>query len=412
MKTLLQINTNVGWNSTGRIAEELGRRAIDAGWRSYIAYGRRVNGTPQSASQLVRVGTAADIMLHGLDTRIFDRHGLASKGATLKFIKQIDEIHPDVVHLHNVHGYYLNYPVLFAYLARTDVPVVWTFHDCWPFTGHCAYFDMAGCNRWQTGCHHCPLKPHYPGSLFADRSRANYLLKRDTFTMLRNLHIVTVSEWLSEVMSHSFLKDYPRYVIHNGVEIPDIRPHKEPRPIVLGAASKWDMRKGLNAFVDIRSRLPRDYRMVLIGLSPTQISKLPAGIEGLPRIGEREELRSWYARASVFVNPSLSENLPITNLEAQAVGTPVVAFDSGGMRETVSPRSGIMVACGDMDALAGAVRRVVEHPEIYSYRECRDHISRNFNRQINYRSYIDLYESVVSGNDTAIKIPGIVNMLS
>ena len=410
MKTLVQINTNVGWNSTGRIAEELGRMAIDAGWESYIAYGRRVNGNPQSASRLLRVGNSADIMVHGAATRIFDRHGLASRAATRNFIKRLDEIAPDVVHLHNIHGYYLNYTELFGYLARSGVPVVWTLHDCWPFTGHCAYFDMADCDRWLTGCHHCPLRRLYPGSMLFDRSRDNYADKLRAFTSLSNLHIVAVSEWLHEVKSRSFLSAYPSYVIHNGVELPPIKPRVKSEKIVLAAASKWDVRKGLAALVNLRERLPDDYRIVIIGLSHSQIGSLPDGVDGMLRIGERDVLRSWYERASVFVNPSLSENLPITNLEAQAVGTPVVAFDSGGMRETISPCSGIMVRRGDIDALAMAVRRVVENPDIYSPRACRDHIARSFLRRDNYRAYIDLYESLASKDD--VKIPGMVGELS
>ena len=131
---LLQINSVVNSGSTGRIAEEIGQTAMASGWDSYIAYGR--NERP-SASKLKRIGNEMDVKLHGIQTRLIDRHGLASCRATRKLVKKIKEISPDIIHLHNIHGYYINIKILFDYLATVEIPVVWTFHDCWPITGHC-----------------------------------------------------------------------------------------------------------------------------------------------------------------------------------------------------------------------------------------------------------------------------------
>ncbi len=407
MKTLLQINTNVGWNSTGRIAEDLGRLAIDAGWESYIAYGRDMNGKPQSASRLIKVGGCADVAVHGLATRIFDRHGLASASATKDLIKRIDEINPDVVHLHNVHGYYLNYEILFSYLSRTGLPVVWTLHDCWPLTGHCAYFDMADCRKWLTCCRNCPLKKEYPASLMFDHSVKNHEDKRRAFTSLENLHIVAVSDWLGRVVRKSFLGRYPVYVIHNGVDLPKLHMKDKPgQKIVLGVASKWDSRKGLSDFVELRKKLPTDCRMVLVGLSPKQIRSLPAGIEGHLREDEREGLYKWYRRAAVFVNPSMSETLSLTNLEAQACGTPVVAYTSGGMGETVAESTGRLVERGNVDALARAVMEIMASPDEFPAERCRRNIRENFNRADKYRAYLQLYDSLAGAAE--IKIPDLV----
>lgn len=407
MKTLLQINTNVGWNSTGRIAEEIGRKAIDRGWESYIAYGRNINGTPLSASHLVRIGTDRDVMFHGMATRLFDRHGLMSDKATINLIKRIEEISPDIVQLHNIHGYYLNYQILFSYLSRTGLPVVWTLHDCWPFTGHCAYFDMADCRKWLNTCNHCPLKTIYPGSFLIDRSLKNFDQKRTAFTAVENMHIVTVSNWLRDVVSHSFLGKFPSYVIYNGIEVPsNIKKKNMKEKLVLGAASKWDPRKGLDIFVELRKLLPADYRIVLIGLSNKQIRSLPSGIEGLNRINERGELNSWYSRAAVFVNPSLSETLSITNLEAQACGTPVVAFDSGGMAETISENTGLLVNSGDVKELAGAVRTIVENPHRFRSENCIANISSRFSKKDKFSTYIDLYDSILDAK--SIKIPEFI----
>lgn len=403
MKSLLQINTNVGWNSTGRIIEDIGKLAIERGWLSTIAYGRNVNGAPASLSKLVRIGNARDIFLHGVGTRLFDRHGLYSHKATLEFIKRIEEIRPDIIHLHNIHGYYINFQDLFAYLSRTGIPVVWTLHDCWSFTGHCAYFDIANCDKWLNGCSRCPLKGMYPASNFLDNSQDNYRLKRKAFTSVDNMHIVTVSRWLKNVVEQSFLDKFPAYVIHNGIEMPSLPSRRVKRErLILGAASKWDARKGLNIFLELRKRIPSDIRMALIGLSPSQIRSLPAGIDGIERINERNILNNWYARAAVFVNPSLSDNLSTTNLEAQACGTPVVTFNVGGLSETVSPGSGIIVDANDMDALTAAVTEVIASPNRFKPEVCREFINKQFNKKRNFRSYFDLYDSILAARDVVL----------
>lgn len=403
MHSLLQINTNVGWNSTGRIIEDIGRLAMERGWLSTIAYGRNINGVPSSASRLVRVGNNRDVWAHGISTRLFDRHGLGSRKATLNLIKRIEEIRPNIVHLHNIHGYYLNYPELFSYLNRIGVPVVWTLHDCWSFTGHCAYFDMADCRKWTTGCNRCPLKSMYPASIVCDNSVRNYEIKKETFTSLENLHIVTVSNWLKNVVDRSFLGKYPSYVIYDGIDVESEPVRKTPKErLVVGAASKWDPRKGLNTFVELRKILPDDVRIVLIGLSARQIHSLPTGIEGLPRINEREALNEWYRRASVFVNPSMSETLSITNIEAQGCGTPVVAFDSGGMRETIMAGTGLLVTPEDVDGLAGAVNTILNSPGKFSRNACQEHVKAKFNKTENFNRYIDLYESILASKNAVI----------
>jgi putative colanic acid biosynthesis glycosyltransferase len=222
MKKLLQINSVINSGSTGRIAEEIGQTAIDTGWESYIAYGR--NERP-SSSKLIKIGTDKDIKLHGLQTRLFDRHGLDSKGATTDFIRQIEKIDPDIVHLHNIHGYYINMEVLFHYLKKVNIPVVWTFHDCWPITGHCSHFTFVGCEKWKTQCYNCPQKTGYPASYLIDRSKKNFILKKELFNSLSNLTLVPVSQWLSGILKESFLQNYSIKVINNGVntEVSDFR---------------------------------------------------------------------------------------------------------------------------------------------------------------------------------------------
>lgn len=215
MPTLLQINVVVNWGSTGRIAEEIGQVAMAAGWRSVIAYGR---GNPTSKSELIRIGSNMDMYLHGIESRLFDNHGLASRKATRVFIEQIKALKPDVIHLHNIHGYYINYKLLFNYLAESKIPVVWTLHDCWSFTGHCAYFTFAKCDKWKTECYNCKLKKSYPFSLLFDCSKSNYVEKKQCFTTIGNLTMVPVSEWLAGLVKHSFFKGKRIECIHNGVD--------------------------------------------------------------------------------------------------------------------------------------------------------------------------------------------------
>ena len=395
MKTLLQINTNVGWNATGMLTESIGRHAIDAGWMSYAAYGRDMNGRTESASKLIKIGNRADQIAHGIITRIADRHGTGSENATRNLIRSIDAINPDIIHLHNIHGYYLNYETLFAYLKRTDKPVVWTLHDCWPFTGHCAYFSMASCTRWKDGCHSCPLSHEYPASIITDNSRRNYEHRKRVFTSVPNLHIVTVSDWLNVTLRQSFLGKFPIYTIHNYMAVKNHKIDKDTTPTVLAVASNWEERKGLEYVKGLRALLPERIKMRVVGLSKAQINSLPAGIEGLPRINEREELMKIYASASVFINTSMADNLPMVNMEALSCGTPVVAFNSGGMAETISEHSGIIVRSGDVRSMAHAIHKVLSMPERYSAESCRNFISEKFSKDNTLGMYLELYESLI-----------------
>ena len=274
MKKLLQINSVVNSGSTGRIAEEIGQTAIAAGWESYIAYGR--NNRP-SQSKLIKIGSDLDIKMHGLQTRLFDRHGLGSKSATQELVEKIEKIKPDIIHLHNIHGYYINIEILFKYLQNTNIPVVWTFHDCWPITGHCSYFSFVGCDKWKTQCFSCPQKTDYPASWFIDRSEKNFNLKKKLFTSLPNVTLVPVSKWLYGILEESFLQNYPLKVIHNGINTEVFRPstgdafrakhHFDNKFILLGVASVWSPRKGLKDFIALSKVLNNDFQIVLVGLT-------------------------------------------------------------------------------------------------------------------------------------------------
>ena len=222
MPTLLQINVTCNQGSHGKIAEQIGSLALKNGWRSVIAYSR---GNAESESETIKIGNRLNMYWHGFESRIFDNHGLSSRLATKKLVKQILDIHPDIIHLHNIHGYYLNYKILFEFLKEYNHPVVWTLHDCWSITGHCSHFVSANCKRWKTKCFDCPLKSkNYPKSYLFDRSTQNYFDKKAAFSSINNLHIISVSNWLNDIVKESFLNYANLHVIHNGIDISTFKP--------------------------------------------------------------------------------------------------------------------------------------------------------------------------------------------
>ena len=400
MPCLLQINVTANWGSTGRIAEDIGQLVMLHGWESHIAYGRYVT---ESRSELYRMGSKKDLCGHLLATRLLDRHGLASRQATRRLIDYIDEVVPSIIHLHNIHGYFLNYPLLFDYLKQTNVPVVWTLHDCWAFTGHCAFFDYAKCERWKTGCHDCPQKRSYPESLFMERSRRNYEDKKHYFTSLQNLTLVPVSEWLESKVRQSFLGNCPIETIHNGIDMEVFKPSSEQnkdgrlqgRCIALGVASVWDDRKGLADFIRLRELLPKDYAIVLIGLREAQIKQLPEGILGISRTNNRQELVDYYSIADAFVNPTWEDTFPTTNLEALACGTPVITYRTGGSVEAVTPETGYIVKQGDIKGLASALSEIkLKGKECYA-KACRRRAVACFDKHTAYSKYLSLYQRLI-----------------
>ncbi len=402
MPTLLQINVTVNQGSTGRIAEQIGCAAMASGWDSYIAYGR---GAGKSSSKTIKIGSKIGAYLHALLTRITDRHGLYSRFATRKLIRKISAINPDIIHLHNIHGYYINHKILFEYLQNTDIPVVWTLHDCWSMTGHCTHFEYAKCDRWKTGCYDCPEKKSYPASLLIDRSRKNYIEKRELFTSVKNMTIVPVSNWLGGIVKESFLGKYDVRAIHNGIDISTFQPLPSDikerygivdKKIILGVASPWGRRKGLNDFFELHRHISSNkYQIVLIGLSEDQIKQLPNGIIGLARTESVEALAQWYSVADVFVNPTYEDTYPTTNLEAISCGTPVVTYKTGGSPESVTSETGRVVDKGDIASLAKAIELLCAEDRESIRNRCREYAVAHFDKQECFKKYIDLYAEII-----------------
>lgn len=365
-------------------------------WESYIAYGRWCN---PSQSHLIKIGGSWDKYLHFAEQRFRDNEGLCSRAATKKLIRQIEKIKPDVVQLHNIHDHYLNYRLLFEYLNQTDINVVWTFHDCWAFTGHCFHFVTKDCSKWKTGCYDCPMRNVLPKTML-DRSRKNYELKKRLFGGCKNLTIVPCSDWMARFVKQSFLKDKRIEVIKNGVDLGVFKPvsmtDKGGTFSVLAVSSVWHKEKGLEDIYELRKLLPENYRICMVGLSESQMKDLPAGIDGIQRTQNVQELVRLYSQANVLINPTYADTFPTVNLEALACGTSVITYRTGGSPEAVSPETGIVVEQGDVADMAEAIQRICEKGKDYYTEACRKRAEEQFDKDKCFEKYVELYEGLIS----------------
>lgn len=402
---LLQINVSANLGSTGRIAEDIGHTAMGNSWESYIAYGRKAN---KSESQLIRIGGDFDVKLHGLLTRVFDNHSLSfsSLNATKEFIKEIDKIKPDIIHLHNLHGYYLNIEVLFNYLATKDIPIVWTLHDCWSFTGHCAHYDAVGCYKWKTVCHSCPQTNTYPASLLVDRSRKNFFEKRELFNSVSNLTLVPVSNWLKSEVGKSFLKDNNVKKIYNGVDINTFTPLKNSnirekygvgsKFMMIGVATAWSTNKGWNDYIELSKMLKDDEVIVLVGLSDKQLSNLPSNIIGVKRTESIHELAALYSTSDIVLNLSYQESFGLTTVEGMSCGSPGIVYNKTASPELITKETGFIVEAGNMEQLLNAIATIKKHGKAYYSENCRKRTEEYFNKDDRYQEYLELYEEILS----------------
>lgn len=394
---VLQINSFFSVGGPPRIVQGIYQTLEANGHECVVAAGRE---KPYSSMKTIQIGTPFNKYWHLIMSRVLDAQGTSSTISTKRFVKQIEAYDPDVIHLHNLHGYYLNVEILFDYLKSVDKPVVWTLHDCWPFTGHCAHFDFIGCEKWKTECRKCPQKAEYPSCNGIDGSRMNYLRKKEAFVGLNNLTIVTPSKWLGELVKESFLREYPIAVINNGIDLELFKPvvsdfrHRyniEDKKIILGVAQVWGTRKGLRYFIELSSMLGDDFKIVLVGLTDKEKQLLPANVIGLSRTNSIRELVEIYTAADVFVNPTLEEVFGLTNLEALACGTPVITFDTGGSPESIDDSCGLVVIKTNIHALATAIRNITNN--MLSASNCVKR-AELFEKSAKYQEYLKLYSSI------------------
>lgn len=393
MPKVLQINVTANWGSTGKIAEQIGTLAEEAGWVSYMAYGRTCN---PSRLRTFRAGSDLEVKVHYLINRFFDSEGLGSRCATRKLIRMIDEIKPDIIHLHNIHGHYLNYPMLVRHINKRGIPVVWTLHDAWIITGHCYLFGGTDCEKWKKECHNCPMAIKYG----LDRSRQNFRRKKHLFTSLKQVELVTVSNWLENVIGESFMKDYPRRTIYNGIDLNVFQPREsdwkqrlgfDHHHIILGVATAWDERKGFQDYMKLSAILPPSYIIVLVGLTDDMIAHLPQNVVGMGKTKSQEDLAALYSIADVVTSLSVSESMGMTPVEGMACGTPAIVYDNTAQPELVTPETGMTVTTGDVAAVKEAIIKICTKGKSHYSEACRERAVTLYNKNKNYFQYVNLY---------------------
>ena len=372
-RKVLLVNTVCGTGSVGRLVTGLYHTLEESGYECLAAYGR--GGSP-SDIRGYRIGTDMDMYIHGAMSRLYDRHGFYSGRATRDFISMVREYDPDVIHLHNIHGYYLNLQELFSYLKECGKKIIWTLHDCWSFTGHCSHFEYIGCNKWMAGCYKCEQLREYPKSFGMDNSSRNYDDKRELFTGIPDLTLVTPSNWLKEKVQDSFLKEYPVVVVPTGIDLTQFYPRRETmtednlifriknelslrnKTILLGVANPWRERKGLLQFEALQKTLSDRYAIILVGLDDSQIAGLAPGLIGLGRTDSIDELAALYSMADIYINLTLEDTFPTTNLEALACGTPVITYKAGGSPESIDETCGEVVERNSIQGVVAAIEKI------------------------------------------------------
>lgn len=401
MKKLLQLNVCANWGSTGHICEQLGLMAKNNGWESYIAYGR---SNINSQLRRIRVGRKCDVYEHYIEHRIFDNDGLASRHATKNLIKQIAHISPDVIHLHNIHDHWINYEILFSFLRDINVPVVWTLHDCWSFTGGCGHYTVENCFKWQSECSKCPLK--HKGILpLIDQTERHYKKKKELLSAIDNLTLIPVSDWLKTQVEQSFLGSKYICRIYNGVDVDIFKPSVDDtikerlgikdKKMLLAVATTWNEKKGFKDYYKLADMLAEDEAIVLVGLDKSQLRDIPSRIIGIERTQNIQELVKLYSTADVVLNLSHEETFGLTTVEGLACGTPGIVYNCTASPELITEKTGIVAETGDVDAVVAAIRMVLGKGKSYYSKACRHRAVTQFDKNERFADYLKLYESFI-----------------
>lgn len=401
---IVQINAYCGVGSTGKICKSISEMLTDNGIENYILYTQRKNEYPLGIKY---GGNAFYTRIQSLKSRLLGNNGFNSVADTRRLIKILDEVQPNIVHLHNLHAQNCNLKILFGYLKRNKIKIIWTFHDCWAFTAYCYYFDMIACEQWKNGCHSCKLGRKH--SWFMNKSTKTWNEKKKMIEGL-DITVVTPSKWLAEKVSHSFFGRQKILVINNGIDLSLFKPKEndvrekyriENKYMLLGVADLWDKRKGIDIFIQLSELLNEKFVIVLIGTNEKIDKVLPNNIISIHHTYNQDELVEFYSSADVFVNPTREEVLGLVNIEALACGTPVVTFDSGGSSECIDETCGIVVEKDNIGDLCTAIYELCEKKSELS-EACIERAKR-FDQCVKYSEYIELYGKIYLGGNSGIK---------
>lgn len=395
---VLQINSVSGQGSTGKICEDISKLLTIKGIENWILY----NEGRSNYKYAYKISSDCYRKIQAMKSRVFGNYGFTSNLATKKVLNIIKKLQPDIVHLHNLHGHTLNLKIFFKYVKESGIKIVWTFHDCWSFTGYCTYFSMIDCQKWKVECNNCPKKKRY--SWFFDRSKELYNLKKRYMKDV-DMTIVTPSKWLNDLVKESFLKKCNLRVIKNGIDLSIFKPTQSEilqkynikgKYIILGVAFGWDERKGLDVFIELSKRLSEEYQIMLVGTNEEIDKKIPCNIISIHRTQDQDELAAFYSMADVFVNPTREDNYPTTNIEAIACGTPVVTFRTGGSPECIDSTCGSVVEQGDIEGLEAEIKRVCREKP-YTLEACTNFARAN-EKTLKYDEYIQLYKEIAQNH--------------
>lgn len=413
MIKVLQINTvykNGG--STGRIVYDLKSIGEKNNIMMYVAYGYEYSKLlEEDYIKTKKLEGILELKWNILKTRLFAHHGFYNLRATRRLIRYMDEIKPDIIHLHNIHNHYVNIAMLFDYIKKHNIPVIWTLHDCWSFTGWCAYFDLAKCDKWKSGCKgECRCLHDYPFTWFFNRSQQNFLDKKRTFCGVKDLTLITPSQWLADLTRESFLNDYPVEVINNGVDTDIFKPKTDNNirskygvpqttKVILALMSGFNKRKGAEYLLKLPDLLSDNECLVIVGISNRQKKMLPRKhCIGITRTDNVNDLASIYSTADVFINPTLEDNFPTTNIESLACGTPVITFRTGGSIESVDDTTGLIVSQGNLNELLISIRSIISKGKGEYKDACIEKAKVQYNKAKQYQKYIELYQQIKDRN--------------
>lgn len=407
MAKLFQIVITASHGSMGSISSQLGEMFMNhIRGKSFITYHYRWYPCEMPGIESVKIGNVISFFFHVLWTRLTDAHAMASWYDTYKLIRLLKKEKPDIVHIHNIHGYFLNYKILLKYLQKNDVPIVWTLHDCWNFTGHCAHFQVMGCDEWRSGCHVCRFKNVYPSTIGMSRSEKNYAEKKEIFDNLKNITFVGVSDWMTQMARESFLGIHDIRRIYNGIDLNIFRASTTASEfrlklglvgkfIILGVATGWSDDKGLQEYKALSERLNGHYQIILIGIHPKIAKTLPDNIICIKQTGNQLELVEYYTMADVVTNLSTQESFGLTPVEGMACGTPAIVYNNTAQPELMDSDTGFVVETRNVDEVIAAIKTIEQNGKSFYSKACRTRVECLFDRNKTYMQYIELYKKLL-----------------
>lgn len=396
---ILMVNTVSGYGSTGSICVDIATVLEKQGHECYIAYGQ--GNTVYDKT--FKIGTPLENHLHNIGSRITGKQGYFTKKGTRQLIEFIKDYQPDVIHLHNLHGNYLNLELLFTYLAEIDKPVVWTLHDCWSFTGKCAHYTDVTCHKWQSHCHHCPQVEKYPPSLFLDQSEVMFADKQKWFNSIKNLTIIPVSNWLADEVKKSFLKNHVIKPIYNWVNHEVFIPSNEDvreqygiaknKFIILGVSAGWNISTNkLKDFITLSTLISEDMQIVLVGKADNQ-KDIPSSIIHIPYVDGANELSKIYSMADVYVHLSTEDTFGKVIAEAMSCGTPAIVYNATACPEIVGEGCGYIVEKRDLKNINESLNIIKKKGKSWYTEKCRKHVVENFDFERNINTTIGIYKN-------------------